>query len=386
MSALQPSPPRDLTVPLPGSTTMRAVLSMSLRKLFEDLKRLRAPAGASDDARADYRALREVFVGFLPGKPGAIASLLRRPVVSAPLRCLRDGQGAPDPLIAELVGQSLFELSLTGALDAPVTMRRAPARLLCPHRDLVVETGGGEVTFAPGEVRVGGAVAEPTGGHAFPLGLDAVLTTVDNNPLRMVEAHPDKQGNRIDLGGRSPQEWLDALGRALVLIADHFPDFRRELDLVLRHVVPVGYDDEAHLSASYREAIGTVYLTLHPSVLTLTEALIHEVSHNKLNALLELDPLLHDALVPAFDSPVRPDKRPLLGVLLAVHAFLAVEHFYVRLLESDELPAPRPALERRLAEIRAKNREGAAVLLEHARPTEVGQGVLDEIARLVGDA
>ncbi len=363
---------------------MRAVLSMSLRRLFEDLKGLRAPEGASDDARADYRMLREVFVGFLPGKPGAIASLLRRPVVSAPLRCLRDGRGAPDLLIAELVGQSLFELALAGALDAPVTMRRAPALLMAPHRDRTVETGGGEVTFAPGEVRVGGVRVEPVRGHGFALDLDAVLTTVDNNPLRMVEAHPNKHGNAIDLGGRSPQTWLDALNRALALIAECFPDFRRELDLLLRYVVPVGYDEEAHLSASYREAIGTVYLTLHPSELTLAEAIIHEVSHNKLNALLELDPLLHDGLVPAFDSPVRPDKRPLLGVLLAVHAFLAVERFYECLLEREELPAPRAAVRRRLGELRATNREGAAVLLEHAHPTKVGQGVLGEIERLVG--
>lgn len=383
MSALRPSPPSDITVPQPGSTTMRAVLSMSLRKLFEDLKRLRAPQRASAAARSDYRILREVLAGFLPGKPGAIASLLRRPVVSAPLRCLRDGRGDPDALIAELVGQSLFELALTGALDAPVTMRAPPPMLLAPHRDQVVEPGEGELTFAPREVRLGGVPVAPAQGHTWPVGTEAVLTTVDNNPLRMVEAHPDKEGNPIDLGGRSPQEWVEAVSRALFLIGEHLPDFGRELDLVLRQLVPVGYDEEAHRSASYREAIGTVYLTLHPNPLTMAEALIHEVSHNKLNALIELDPLLHDGLVAAFDSPVRPDKRPLLGVLLAVHAFLPIERFYERLLDAESSVAPRAQLERRLTEVRAKNREGAAVLLAHARPTEVGRGVLDEIARLV---
>ena len=40
--------------------------------------------------------------------------------------------------------------------------------------------------------------------------------------------------------------------------------------------VPVGWDEQRHLSASYQEAIGTVYLSLHPNPLTLAEALIHE--------------------------------------------------------------------------------------------------------------
>ena len=40
-----------------------------------------------------------------------------------------------------------------------------------------------------------------------------------------------------------------------------------------------------------------------------------------------------------------------------------------------------PDFERRYAQIIKGNHEGASVLLEHAQPTQVGQGVLDEIRR-----
>ena len=99
-----------------------------------------------------------------------------------------------------------------------------------------------------------------------------------------------------------------------------------------------------------------------------------------LNTLLELDPLLENAYSPLYPSPVRPDPRPLMGVLLAVHAFLPIEAFYRTLLESE---TDYGDLHRRYERVCASNREGASVLLEHARPTDVGCGVLDEIARLI---
>jgi HEXXH motif-containing protein len=168
------------------------------------------------------------------------------------------------------------------------------------------------------------------------------------------------------------------LKEALDIVAQYLPIVRDEMDLVLHQFVPVGYDEEKHLSASYREAIGTIYLTLHPSVMTMTEAIIHEFSHNKLNALFELDGVLENAFSPLFTSPVRPDPRPLHGVLLAVHAFLPVAELYGRMIEAGDVRA-RPD---RFAQIVRKNHEGATVLFENARPTPTGRGLLDEVRRL----
>jgi HEXXH motif-containing protein len=118
--------------------------------------------------------------------------------------------------------------------------------------------------------------------------------------------------------------------------------------------------------------------------MTMTEAVIHEFSHNKLNAMLELDPLLDNAFSPLFSSPVRPDPRPLHGVLLAVHAFLPVADLYRRMIAADDPRARSSAFLERYAKIVRGNHEGASVLLENARPTSAGRALLDEIRRLDG--
>src|ERR1019366_3928966 len=171
-------------------------------------------------------------------------------------------------------------------------------------------------------------------------------------------------------------EWLSSLRGALALVATHLPELRAEMSLYVQQIVPVGFFADRHLSASYREAIGTMYLSLHPSPMTMVEAVIHEFQHNKLNALFESDDVLENAHEPLYVSPVRPDPRPLHGVLLAVHAFLPVALLYERMIASGASD-----LDARFGDILRINREGTEVLLAHARPTPVGRGLLDELAR-----
>ncbi len=154
------------------------------------------------------------------------------------------------------------------------------------------------------------------------------------------------------------------------------------MDVVLQQIIPVGADDEKHLSASYGEAIGTIYVTLHPNAMTMTEAVVHELSHNKLNAALELGPLLENAHAPLFSSPVRPDPRPLHGVLLAVHAFLPVAAMYRAMIDAGDPLAESDRFRERFRQIARGNHEGMTVLLEHARPTLEGRALLDELARI----
>jgi HEXXH motif-containing protein len=136
--------------------------------------------------------------------------------------------------------------------------------------------------------------------------------------------------------------------------------------------IPVGYEPEMHLSASYQEAIGQAYLTLHPNNFTMMEAMVHEFQHNKINALMHLDPLLENAFFPLFSSPVRPDPRPLHGILLAVHAFLPVAELYRRLRAQGVPELSRPDIKRRLQTIVEGNHQGMEVLRKNGKWTEVG--------------
>ncbi len=354
-------PPRDLTLPEPGSTTARDVLSRAVGRCMRELRPLLRAHAAS--APEDVATLDAVLART---PPGALASILRRPHASALVRTLRatpPGEGGAR--LTELLATLAFDLQAVGALAEPVTLRRLPRR--------VVSLVAREVVQLPERT-----VTRPF--HVVER--ETLLSLADNNPLSMFEAHPDKQGNAIDLGGHPVQAWLDALRESLSLVATHLPELREEMALFVQSIVPVGYDAEKHLSASYREAIGTVYMTLHPRLLTVAEALVHEFSHNKLNALFELDDVLENAFSPLVRSPVRPDPRPLHGVLLAVHAFVPVARLYEKMLESGDPRAQESGgIEARLAEVVAINREGTEVLQAHARPTAAGQGLMDELVR-----
>jgi HEXXH motif-containing protein len=216
--------------------------------------------------------------------------------------------------------------------------------------------------------------------------LPAPLSLVDSNPLSMFEAHPDKQGNRLDLGERSVEAWCAALGEALGLIRVALPALATELRTSLARLVPVGYDPERHLSASYREAPGLVYLTLHPSALTLAEALIHETQHGKLNAVSWLDPVLHNGHSEWTRSPVRPDMRPLMGVLLALHAFVPVSALHRRLAELGHPLAQTPEFATRRAEVFEQNAQALSALRPRADFSELGARLFAGLAALHDEA
>jgi HEXXH motif-containing protein len=238
--------------------------------------------------------------------------------------------------------------------------------------DLLRDAAASEAALPPGVV-----VRRPF----HPIDGGTQLAIEDNNPLFLEEAHPDKSGNAVDLGGVPVTAWLASLRAAFAMVARYLPDVRDEMDVYLSQIVPVGAFADKHLSASYQEAIGTIYLSHHPHVMTMTEALIHEFQHNKINALFELDPVLENAFSPLFPSPVRPDPRPLHGVLLAIHAFVPVARLYEQMLAAEAPEAKHPSFRARFADIVAMNREGADVVLTHAKPTRVGSGVVDELRR-----
>jgi hypothetical protein len=339
------TPPRDLAIPEPGSTTAREVLSRAIGRLLRELRPLlRAHSvSAPDDVAAVDASLASL------SDPAPLVSLLRRPHVGGLVRTLRATRpGEGESILVELLATLAGDLAHLGAI-APLTLRRRPSRVVSPVTD----------------------------GHGYRIVEgDILFALVDNNPLAMHEAHPDKGGNAIDLGDHAAESWIASLRGALALVATHLPDLRAEMSLYLQQIVPVGFHEERHLSASYREAIGTIYLSLHPSPMTMVEAVIHEFQHNKLNALFESDDVLENAHEPLYASPVRPDPRPLHGVLLAVHAFLPVARLYERLIVAGATD-----LDARFRDILRINREGTEVLLANARPTVVGKGVLDEMER-----
>ncbi len=323
--------------------------------------------------------------------------------VLVPTLALRSGMVSPELALAELVP------ALMVAVARSVEVRGAIESLLwdVPLSRLFDAEGGRVLTFDPPALGIlfDGKDLELRTADGQPLSLDldrdpeprsgvgverpfttlaagATLALADVNPLSMLEEHPDKSGNAIDLGEKSLEEWREGLNQAFSLIEQGLGDLYEEIVSTRVRIVPVGYEPERHLSASYREAPGLVYLTLHPSALTLAEAIVHETQHGKLNVLRWFDPVLENGDSTWSRSAVRPDLRPLSGVLLAVHTFVPVAALHLALHEAGHPLATGPVFERRRAEVLAANAHGLATLRELGQPTQVGRRVLDGLEEL----
>jgi HEXXH motif-containing protein len=283
---------------------------------------------------------------------------------------------------ARLSESLLWDVPLDDVLD-PRGMRWS---FTPPAKGMLADAGGIELKSATGQRFELGEMVPPgvrCERALYPIVPDGPwLALRDSNPLSMLEEHPDKSGNAVDLAGHPPAAWCEALARALDLLALALPDLHHEITRAVERVVPVGYHAERHFSASYREAPGLVYLSLHPSALTLAEALIHEHQHGKLNTLRWFDPLLHNAESTWTSSPIRPDLRPLLGVLMAVHAFVPVSALHLRLAELGHPEAAGERFGARRAEVLAANADGLATLEAMAQPTRVGGRVLEALREL----
>jgi len=271
------------------------------------------------------------------------------------------------------------------AISAPASGWRLqlnpPGRaLLLDPTGLTVELSDGTRVRLPGDAELDHPsmrLDHPFTGLGAPA-LGVQLSLHDANPLSMDEAHPDKTGNAVDLGQRAPGEWTARLEEALELIELALPGWHAEIEGSLDRILPVGFEPEMHLSASYREAPGVVYMTLHPDPLTMAEAIIHEAQHGKINRLTWLDPVLHNAYTTWTESPVRPDLRPLMGVLLAVHAFIPVAALHHRLAAMDHPLSQTPRFAERRQQVLAGNAGGLDIVLAKAEPTPTG-------ARLIAD-
>jgi HEXXH motif-containing protein len=344
----------------------------------------------------------------------AMLSCFASPTVGTPLQCLdlRDHMDAfrarIDESVDALVPHLLLEMALRGLIPVGESILwehcAPPLASLAIGGELVAPDGATGLRFSASHIaaiadsaelarlsfsRAATPEARLDGSGGFRLeprflriGKVSRLATVDHNPIAAFEAHPEKAGNHIDLGGHPPEEWVRVLDESFALIERFLPGEFAEMGTMLHEVIPVGYDEKRHLSASYREAIGTVYMTLHPSVMIMTEALIHEFQHNKLNVSAYTATFLSNAFTPLYKSPVRPDPRPLWGIILAVHAFLPVAEIYRRMRDAQHLWATHPDFERRLTDLDLKNHEGMEMLRTHAQFTPAGRALFDELQAL----
>lgn len=176
----------------------------------------------------------------------------------------------------------------------------------------------------------------------------------------------------VEAAGKCLSEASDLLDRL-------WPEYRQELAWHVRLLVVAGGD--SLISASLAAAHGAVFVneSLATGSLSLFESLLHEGSHHVLSARMTLDPMLTNPEDLAM-SPLRPDPRPLRGILHAVFVTIRIAHGFARLRDADLSDKWTRHAERRLAVYDRQITSGLAILRLHGRFTPVGESLVDSLA------
>lgn len=124
-------------------------------------------------------------------------------------------------------------------------------------------------------------------------------------------------------------EWRKLLHEAWDVLTLHHPEHAHELAAGLRTLGPIEPDLDT-VGASSPAAFGGIRLSANGSATEFAEALVHEMQHSKLNALLSLVKLTDDDHARRYLAPWRDDPRPLVGVIHGIYAFACGVEFWAR--------------------------------------------------------
>jgi HEXXH motif-containing protein len=352
---------------------------------------LQGPPGALPPrSRRSLAALQAQLRLIAAARPAPLLAALQRPALEGPALCLDAGVGEPGALWAALAPTLLA--ALAGAVDEALLWEGEVDELLLPDGDLlrpprpftaVSADRAGISVELDGQIVPLAAAPGARRASAHPIRPGLALGLIDRNPVAMHEDHPEKDGNALRLDGRAPEVWAAALDEALGIIDAGLPGWLQGPGQGLAHLLPVGFEPERHLSASYRELPSQAYLSLHPDPLTLAEAIVHEAQHGRLNRLLLLDPALRNGRSAWTPSPVRPDLRPLIGVLLAVHAFIPVAAMHRGLADRGHPAAQGPGFARRRAQVLQSDAHGMQILAERGEWTPAGAQLFGDLGALL---
>jgi hypothetical protein len=172
-------------------------------------------------------------------------------------------------------------------------------------------------------------------------------------------------------------------GLSLLRLAD--PDWHDEVRSLLPMVVvgsgPLDTADMFNGASTFFFWGGSlINAQVRRSPVSIGDLLVHESSHLLLFGLSADGPLLSNGGEERYSSPLRADPRPIDGILHAGFVASRVHLLMCRLLDSGHLTKDN---ERRAVDRRDHNAKSAraalGVLNEHARPTELGEGVLDAL-------
>lgn len=137
----------------------------------------------------------------------------------------------------------------------------------------------------------------------------------------------------LQLQSIDQEKWAKTFKDAERILNLYIPEAIPYLQKHLKVIIPVAAEQK-NISLSSTPSFNGVFLASWVSSKYMAEAIIHEVSHDCLNKISLLDPLVNDNKA-GFYSPFRIDTRPASGVLHAAYSFVNVCHYLHRVMINE---------------------------------------------------
>lgn len=182
-------------------------------------------------------------------------------------------------------------------------------------------------------------------------------------------------------GGYDPLPVVRSVHQAEGVLSDIWPEALEWAETLIPAFVDVGTPpDNIRLSSSY-ESSSPVFLSRVENHFLHAEDMIHETQHQRLFLFAGASHFKSwQDLRQVYVSPYRPDPRHLRGVIIGIHAFLAVNELRRRMIERKQ--ASQSVL-LQMAELHFENLFAFRTILEHEELSESAKGLFEQMARTI---
>lgn len=242
-----------------------------------------------------------------------------------------------------------------------------------PHGVMSVLTSAGTIDLRP----PGPVQAVNLTDAALGAGMaERFIRHIDDDPEVGIDARP-LAADELDAATRR-------LGEAMSLVDAADPSLGRELRALVRQVVFAKSGGEAPdfggTTTFYLWGANVINALNHPDAVTLAEGIVHEAAHALLLGASLGEPLVRNPGSERYASPLRPDERPMDGIVHATFVVARLHYF-----------ATRPAMaevfsDAKIADYMHQFRLGDEIVSEHAIFTPVGKAFYDAARQYMSGA
>jgi len=285
------------------------------------------------------------------------------------------------------------EPSVTGALAATIAHIRGAGRMLPEafgtYYELVEHVSSGRIDDAvesAAEIGRATAASQRTDWPVFAVGSEAAAM-VETAFKRRMGQKERVLFDKVDEETRAA--FASLLEAGLDLLARGLPEVHAEITAIIRTVLlaqaPAGSELEFD-GASHYELWGLVLLNprFHQTRLAVAEVLAHECGHSLLFGMMGRELLVRNPYQDKYDSPLRPDPRPMDGIFHATFVSARMALVMEGLAASGVLSASERHDALQAAERdRANFAAGDSVIRSDGRLTETGARIIEDTRRWI---